>query len=110
VDHTIGLGIGDNPPSISFGGSDAAQVKRAVNRLDSVRQEPQCYLGGIAEMCRPKGHPAGIHHYNSFATASLTPIQHVTGENPGVPGRDPIGPFPVNPHGLQVFSLSGRSW
>ena len=59
-------------------------------------------------MRRPKGRPAGIHHYNGFATASLAPIQHVARKNPGVSGRDPIGPLPVNPNGVQVFSLSGR--
>ena len=57
-------------------------------------------------MRRPKSRPTGSHHYNGFATASLAPIQHVAGENPGVPGCDPIGPLAVNPNGVQVFSLS----
>ena len=56
----------------------------------------------------PQGRPAGIHHHDGFATASLAPIQDVAGEDPGVAGRDAIGPFPVNPNSVQVFSLSGR--
>lgn len=44
---------------------------------------------------------------NGLAGRRLAAIQYVTGENPRVPGRDAVGPFAVNPDGVQVFSLVG---
>jgi hypothetical protein len=61
-------------------------------------------------MRRAERGPARIHHHNGFAAYRLSAIQDVAGENPGMSGCDAVGPFSINPDGVQFVPWSKRGW
>ncbi len=50
-----------------------------------------------------------IGHHHGLTPGSLSAIQNVAGENPGMAGCDPVRPFSVNPDVMQVLSLEPPS-
>ena len=108
--QAVSLRIRHHALPMSLGRGDAAQVKRAVNRLHPLREHPQRYLGGFAVVRGPKrGISTWIGHHHGLAPGSLSAIQDIAGENPGMAGCHPVGPFSVNPDVMQVLSLEPPS-
>src|ERR1700722_11089419 len=54
----------------------------------------------------PERSPARIGHNDGLAGSSLAAIEKVAREYPGMAGCDAVGPFPINPDGVQVLSLA----